>query len=523
MNLTNENIQKVIDDTVHFLYNAGVSKNDYTKVRLILEESLIIYRKHFGSEHEIKLSTKKFFSSPRITIQIKGEQFNLKNAIKDDESIFTSTIIQKLMQYENLEVRYRYVNDCNEINILASKEKKKLKIPGGTISIISIFAVICGILCRQFLSPEIQSLIINQFVNPFNDTLMSLIVAVTGPFIFVSVVAGICVMDDVTTLNEIGLKVIKRFLAVTLFVTIIFGGVSQIFFPVIDLNGESSFDLSQLITLLLQIIPTNLFTPFTEGKVLQIVLIAIFVSVCILILGNVVPNVKNFINECDKILFKMMNIVSNVIFVTIFLSIFKIILTSDIDDIIASWQIIAVNYIGLTIVCSLMLISLSIKYKLNIANFLKTISKVLAISFSTASNTSAMSTNIEVLKNDLKINSKLCDFWIPLSHSMFSPSAAGGLLLSVFFCSYVADVTLSPVNLLIAIFLSIQLSIATPPVPGGIMAIYAILLTQLNIPSEGIGLLIMANVFVVNFSSGMSMLIRDCELMDFSHQVNFKD
>ncbi len=521
MKLSNEDISKVVDDIDSFLQNTGVSRKDRIKIILIIEEFLILYQKQSGSEHEVEISTKNILNNSRITIRIKGEPFNSDRVIERQESIFTDEVFQNLTNYEHVDINYRYINGFNEINVFSSKEKKKFKIPGGTISIIALAAVICGILCRQILSSDIQSLIVNQFVNQFNNTLMGLIVAVTGPFIFLSVVSGICVMDDVTTLNKIGLKVIKRFLAVTLFVTVVSGIVSEIFFPVIDLKGESSFDLSELISLLLQIIPTNLFTPFTEGKVLQIVLIAIFVGICVLILGNVINNFKTFVYECNKIIFKMMDIVSKVIFVAIFLSIFKIILTSNIEDIISSWQIIAVNYISLIIACSLMLIRLSIKYKLNIANFLKTISKVLAISFSTASNTAAMSTNIEVLKNDLKISEKLCDFWIPLSHSMFSPSASGALLLSVFFCAYVTNVTISPINLLIAIFLSIQLSIATPPVPGGIMAIYTILLSQLNIPLDGIGLLIMANVFIVNFSSVMSMLIRDCELMDFSHQVNF--
>ena len=522
MQLTNEDIQKLIQDINNFLQKSKVSKRDCTKICLIVEESLILYRENFGIEHELQFITKKSFGVPKIIIRVKGEQFTLKSAIDIDNSIFNNDVMQKLLHYQGAQISYRYFDGCNEIHVLASKEKKKFKIPGGTITLIAIAALLCGIFCR-YLPIEIQNTIINQFADPLTKTSMDLIVAVTGPFIFISVISGICVMDDISTLNEIGVKVIKRFLSITVFVSIAFTAVSQIFFPVIELNAQTSFDVSQLISLLLQIIPTNLFTPFTEGKVLQIVLIAVLIGICILILGDHVSEVKKFVSECDKIIFKMMDLVSKIIYVAIFFSIFKIIVTSNLQDVLSSWKIIAVNYITLTLICMLMLIRLSIKYKINVSNFLKKLSKVLAISFSTASNTAAMSTNINVLKDDLKINSKLCDFWIPLSHSMFSPSAAGALILSVFFCAYMSSESISPVNLLIAIFLSMQLSIATPPVPGGIMAIYAIILAQLNISSEAIGLLIMSNVFIVNFSSVTSMLIRDCELMDFSHQVNFKD
>ena len=60
------------------------------------------------------------------------------------------------------------------------------------------------------------------------------------------------------------------------------------------------------------------------------------------------------------------------------------------------------------------------------------------VSFSTASNTAAMSMNMAFAKERLKIEGKFCDFWLPLSHAMFSPSAAAALVAGVFYTAYEA-------------------------------------------------------------------------------------
>ena len=73
------------------------------------------------------------------------------------------------------------------------------------------------------------------------------------------------------------------------------------------------------------------------------------------------------------------------------------------------------------------------------------------------------------------------------------------------------------VQILILYVLVTQLSIASPKVPGGIMATFTILLGQLGMSSDVIGLLMIANVFIVNALTGLAMVIRSAELEEFSH------
>ena len=62
-----------------------------------------------------------------------------------------------------------------------------------------------------------------------------------------------------------------------------------------------------------------------------------------------------------------------------------------------------------------------------------------------------------------------------------------------------------------------QLCVASRKVPGGIMATYTLLLGQLGMSTDVVGLLMVANVFIVNAMTGLATVIRSVELKEFSH------
>lgn len=518
MQFSNEDLEKTIEEVRAVFESSAVSQDDCIKICLLLEEALLRCRQHFGRAHTYSLKIQKWFGVPKVIIRIKGEPFDPLYTDDDDEEILSSEILKGLMSYEHAETVYTYRNGCNEISTYVRKERKPIKIPGGAITIAALLAVLCAAI-HAALPAAWQAAVMEDAAEPLLKTLMGLIVAVTGPFVFISIVDGICLMEDVATFSNVGIRVIRRFFAVMLLMSLFAAAVCQLFFPVLAWQGESNLAPAELIRLFLGILPRNLLAPFVEGNILQIVCIAILTGISILTLTNVIPHLKTIISELNKLIFKMMDIVSKVIYVAIFLNVFKVIAGSSMETIFAVWRIIAANYVFCIGFGLLMFLHVAYKYKLDMADFMRKGARVFLISFSTASNTAAMSANVVFAKKDLQIEGKFCDFWLPLSHAMFSPSAAAALVAGVFYTAYNAQLELSLFSLIITIILALQLSIATPPVPGGIMAIYAIIFNQLALPLDYIGMLMVSAVFVVNISSVMSMLIRDCELVDIAGEI----
>jgi len=516
---SNDNLEKTIEDIREVFAKSPVSEDDCIKICLLLEEALLRCQQHFGREYSYSLKIQKWFGVPKVIIRIKGEAYNpLSDEDFDDDEILSANILKGLMNYEQAETVYTYQNGYNEISTYARKAGKPLKIPGGSITIAALLAVVCAGV-HALLPAGLQGVVLHDVAEPLLKTLMGLIVAVTGPFVFISIVNGICLMEDVTTFSNVGLRVIRRFFMIMLLMSLFSAAVCQFFFPVLSAHGGSSLAPAELFQMFLDILPHNFVVPFVEGNILQIVFLAILTGVSVLTLTNVIPNLKVLIGEMNKLIIKMLDIVSKVIYAAIFLNVFKTVAGNNMETIFAVWRIVAANYVFTIGFGVLMLMHIAYKYKINVVEFLRQGANVFLISFSTASNTVSMSINMAFAKERLKIEGKFCDFWLPLSHAMFSPSAAAALVAGVFYTAYDAGLPLSLFSLLITIILAMQLSIATPPVPGGIMAIYAIIFKQLALPLDSIGMLMVSAVFVLNVSSVMSMLIRDCELIDIAGEI----
>ncbi len=116
------------------------------------------------------------------------------------------------------------------------------------------------------------------FSAPVFDIFMGLLTALAGPMIFLSVAGGIYNIGDIATLGKIGKRMTGRFLWMTLVLTAVFGMVTLPFFPLAH-RGGSAFRLSELLEMVLGIVPDNFFTPFTEGNPLQIIYCSWRVSV----------------------------------------------------------------------------------------------------------------------------------------------------------------------------------------------------------------------------------------------------
>lgn len=520
MNLSNQNIALVVEDILEFFDKTGVSDKDKIKIRLVIEESLLRWQEHFGEQKNFQVQKHKRFGAPSISIKISGDGFNPLKTSTNELAIFSEEVMKSLLAYDRAQVNYLYHNTCNELNISAVKERKPIKIPGGSITVAIMIALASAFVVKQ-CPQSVQTFLVDGLTVPLLDTIMKLIIAVTIPTVFISVVASVCVMENTATLSNIGFKVIRRFIVLMLLIIFVSICSCTVFFPVVEFSTDSNALFKDIIALLLSAVPTNFFKPFLEGNVLQVVMIAIFTGVCVVILGQRIANLKTQIIELRNLFFKMSELILKIITLTIFLSIFKTVMTTSFNDLLIVWRVVAASYITYISVAALMLAYLKAKYKISLSDFFKKNAPVFIVATTTLSGTASMMVNFDVCKDTFKIDPNLCDFWIPLSHTLFSPGTVNVIVACSFMGAVISDATISVSQLLLIAFLAIQLSIVNPKVYGGNIAGFTILLTQLGFSTDAIGQMVLADVFTINLSSLFGMVARNCEFYDLSHQVTF--
>ena len=522
MKLTNKNIGAAVDDIRAFFEKENVPHKDVIKICLVIEESLLRYQEHFGEAHEFNLYTKKFFGAPKIIVRIKGEPFYpLENEPEDDETILSNEIMRQLMHFEEAKTIYRYENGCNELISFSTRERKLPKIPGGSITVAILAAIIFSFVFGNF-PQEFQKILVEQIVSPCLSTLLGLIVTVTIFMMFISIVAGISAIEDSAMLSNIGATVLGRFFIIDLFIIALTIFVSRIFFPTeIISSADGSFDANEFVELLLSIIPTNILEAFLEGNALQVTVLAFLVGICITNLESRLPNVKIFVVELNILVFKILETVFKVIPLVIFLCVFKTLATSTLADFLKVWKLVAAEILVYAAIILLMMIWLVLKTKTNAADFLRKIFPVFLVSFTTGSSAASLPQSLEISKKNLQIDEKLCNFWIPLSLVLFSPSKLIQLTMAGVYVTVATGNDISILSLFILAFLAVQLSFASPNAAGGIAASFTLLLTQLDLPEEFIGSLMIADVLTGNLFTGLNVLVRQCELMTVAHKMNF--
>lgn len=370
MNLSNQNIAKAVEDIQTFFEQANVSQRERLKIQLVVEEALLRWQEHFGTEKDFEVQTSSWFGTPKVFVKISGDEFDPLKTPKDKLAIFSEEVMQNLLPCEEARITYDYKNGCNELVFVSTKERKLIKIPGGSTTIAILIAFVAIFIVGQ-LPQNVQSFIVDRLTTPLLSAMMKLIVAVTIPTIFISVVSSMFIMEDIATLNDIGLCVIRRFIFIMLIVIAVSTCVCSFFFPLISIEDKGRVLSDQIIDLLLSVIPTNLFTPFIEGNVLQIVIIAFMTGVCIIILGKSSMNLQFFVNDIKALLFKMTELILKIIPLTIFLSIFKTGMTASLSALADVWKIVVASYITYIVVILIMFIYLKAKYNLNIMEFFR--------------------------------------------------------------------------------------------------------------------------------------------------------
>lgn len=269
---------------------------------------------------------------------------------------------------------------------------------------------------QNFPEPT-QKIFVEGLVTPILDKLFSLIIAVNIPLIFISIIASICTIENVTILHDLSLKVFKRFFVIMLFVAICSVFIGEIFFPALNLNvdgqisSSNSAEMQKIFDLILSIIPENIIGAFLDENILQIVLLAFVIGVCITISGDRIHDFKDWILDFQKIVIEMVSIVFKIIPVIIFLCIFKVVLQDSISELFGVWKIVVATYVIYTALSLTFLLKNYFLYNVQIVDFLKKISPACVITFTTSSGSAAMPKNIELCEKELKISKNLCEFY----------------------------------------------------------------------------------------------------------------
>jgi aerobic C4-dicarboxylate transport protein len=182
-----------------------------------------------------------------------------------------------------------------------------------------LVAVAIGIALGYFFPAQGKAL------RPLGDAFINLIKMMIAPIIFCTVVHGIASMSDMKKLGRVGLKTIFYFLTVSTLALIIGLVVVNVLKPGAGFNADlaslgakdteavheyaKTAEKTTVVQFLLNIIPKTFVSAFTEGNLLQVLLVALLTAFALMSLGNRGLPLLHGIERISEVFFAVMRIV----------------------------------------------------------------------------------------------------------------------------------------------------------------------------------------------------------------------
>lgn len=398
------------------------------------------------------------------------------------------------------------------------KEKRTIKDllrnPVAGLILALLLAVVCSLL-GLLLSEETRLFIADSILTPIGTAFIQLVNCIALPMIFVSVMVGFGDMGDAKTLGKTNARLLLRFFGLALFTSLVTAALGCLVYRVLPVFGGSGLTggFGDVFRMLLGIIPSSLFTPFTSGNTLQIIFLAVLFGVALFCLQSKVQGLLTGLRELNEVFLKLMSFIGKLIPVYVFLSVVRLSFTHQLSAYkgVGLFLLIAV---GIALLFGVFVIlKTALKFRVSPLLLLRKVFGVFFLAFTTASSAVSFQKSMEVSEKDLGVEKEVVRFGSPLALVFCKPMSAVYLvIISIYFANVFGIVVTIP-WLLRLILLSVVLTAAIPPVSAGGVNCYVVLFGSLGIPDAALTLALSIDPLVEFLITGFNVLSQPLELL----------
>lgn len=367
------------------------------------------------------------------------------------------------------------------------KEKKKLSLATKTFIGFGL-GIVIGLVFGEKAT----------IVKPLGTIFLNMIKMIVVPMVFFSITAGVAILGDLKKLRNIGVKVVGLY-ALTSALCV---GLGLIMANII--NPGKGFDLTALsqstdyeaqampsiIDTLIDMFPSNIFTSFTNTNMLQIIVFSVFLGVALIMMGKEGERLLAGVQSCANAMYKITAIVMEfspigvcalladsvgAYGLKIFGPLGKLILTVYASDVI----LVLVMYIPMVALLA----------KFPVKKWLQGIWKVWVVTASTTSSSGSLPITTSVTNDEFGVSSELSSFSLPLGATINMNGGCIYYAAAIVMTAQIYGMNLTPSALVNIIISTVLVAMGCPGVPGGAIIMTTILLTNMGLPLEIVGLI----------------------------------
>ena len=492
-----------------------VKRRDLLEALLLSEETLLLLEEHATEDASIKVTVTRWMCVPRIRLSVPGTHITLDEHFGtvsiDQLGEGTETAIRSVMlrSYSD-SIKYRHSRSNNILTVVVGIPERALATR--TVAAV-LLAVASSLVFQQFAPAASVQWVSANLLRPVENLLISALMCITAPAVFVSITCSIFRFEGFTELGRSGKAVVISYLETSAAATIIGMCVFWLFQPgevgVLAMQAESEYaEGFSLLVILETLIPPNIVDPFISVNSLHLTVLAIIIGAALTMSGKRVRHLKTLLEELDVLCGKVSSMIMYVVPVAVYCSTANVLLGAHTEVLWSAVELISTLTVGLVGLLVLYCLVIGVVARLNPLPFWRKYVPVMKNVFLKGSNIAAIPINMRVSRRKLGVPESICSFSIPFGATINMDGNCLCLTVFSLFFARVCDVTLGTNEMIVLLLLVLILSIGAPIAPGTLILCLVTLLSQMGIDIGVLSLVIGLN-FVLEMLLGMVNSVGD--------------
>ncbi|MDH3252911.1 MAG: dicarboxylate/amino acid:cation symporter [Ignavibacteria bacterium] len=346
-------------------------------------------------------------------------------------------------------------------------------------------------------------------IKPVGTIFIRLLMFVAIPLVLSSLIVGAASLGDIRKVGRIGAKTLF-FYSVTIVSAITLGLVLVNWIQpgtrlsadahdrlMVEFQGNiqqkieqgASFDITDTI---IRVVATNPIKAMADGEMLQIIFFALIVGVSLtLIRPEKAAPVVGFFDGFSDVMIRMVDLIMKIAPYGVFALIAGTVGEFGFDI------LGTLGWYAITLVLALTIhqfVTLGVLVKvfsgMHPVRFFRGIKDVMLIGFSSSSSAATLAVNMEACEQKLGVPKEITSFVLPLGATVNMDGTSMYQAVAAVFIAQVYGIDLSLTGQLTILLTAVLASIGTAPVPGVGIVMLIIVLRSVNVPEEGIALIL---------------------------------
>ncbi len=329
-----------------------------------------------------------------------------------------------------------------------------------------------------------------QVVQPLGDLFIRLLTMAAIPLVFFSLLAGLTSLVDIRSLGRMSGKILVYYLFTTIMALILGLGVMNLLKPGrgIQLKGEVADNLGEIprvVDVFLDLVPDNIFQAFSSGKIIQVVVFAVFLGIAAMFLP---PKQRQPLKKIFDLMAKLFRELVNLLMYFGPIGIGALMASTVGQYGSGMFGTLAIFIGGIwgaqAFMVVIYLILLFLFTRQSPVVFLKQSAPLYATTAATCSSLASLAVSMEVAENRIKIPRSIYSFTLPLGAQLNKDGTSIMLAGVLLFTAQALGVEFSLASQVSIIFVGLLLSTGSGGIPGGGLVIALIFVKAFNLPPE---------------------------------------